>query len=241
MKRIAAALVSLAAAAALFAQDPPLGAPPGPSEESISVTGIARVTVKPDRFTFTGAVQTNAPTVEEAVSQNNVKTAAVIAALKKAGATDQEIRTSGFSIYPQQEFTQGQAPRVVGYQVANSITVTKKELADAGKLLQAAVNAGMNEASGLQFVVSNPAAGREEGLRGAFEDARAKAALLAQAAGRTLGRALIINEGNTAATMPPPRPMAVRAMSAKMETGEVPVESGTQEVVYNVSVVFKMR
>ncbi len=134
---------------------------------------------------------------------------------------------------------QGHPPRIMGYQVSNSITVMRKDIAAAGRLLQVAISAGVNESSGLNFEVSDPIRGRDQGLRAAFDDARAKAALLAQAAGRILGRAVIITEGMESA--PPPRPM-MRGMMGKAEAvSEVPVESGTREVSYTVSVVFEMR
>lgn len=210
-------------------------------EETISVTGTGKATLAPDRFSFTVGVRTEAPTVEDAVSQNNTKTSAVIAALKRAGATDQEIRTANFSIYPQQVYAERQPPRITGYVVSNNITVTRREIATAGKLLQVAVSAGVNEASTLNFEVSDLARGRDQGLKAAYEDARAKANLLAVAAGRTLGRALIITEGS--APMPPPRPM-VRSMAVKAEAAmvaDVPVESGTNELSYTVSVVFALQ
>src|SRR5947199_192463 len=119
----------------------------------------------------------------------------VAGALKRAGAADNEIQTSGFSIYPQQDYVQGQPPRLIGYQVSNNITVTKKQIAEAGKLLQAAIAAGVNTSSGLAFSVADPARGRDQGLRAAFEDARAKATLLATAAGRSIGPALAITDG----------------------------------------------
>lgn len=211
-----------------------------PREETVTVSGTGRANLAPDRFTFTAGVRTTAPTVEDAVNQNNTRVANVIAALKKAGATEQEIRTSNFSIYPQQVYEQGQPPRVTGYQVMNSITVTKKDPAAAGKLLQTAISGGVNEASALSFEVSDPSRGRDEGLRAAFADAHAKAALLASAAGRTLGRALTIVEGNAPA---PPRPMqAVRTMAGIAAAAtEVPVETGQNELSYTVSVIFELQ
>ena len=231
---------SILAAANLFGQtvtQPPRE--PG-FQETISVTGTGRATLTPDRFSFTVGVRNTAPTVEDAVNQNNARVAAVVAALKKAGATPEEIRTSNFSIFPQQVYEQNQPPRVTGYQVANSITVTRKEIASAGRLLQVAIGAGVNESSSLDFEVSDPARGRDQGLRAAFEDARAKAALLAQAAGRSLGRAMLITEGGQ---VPQPRPMATRqVMMAKAEAvSEVPIESGTNELTYTVSVVFALQ
>ena len=218
---------------------PPREAPPIP--ETITVNGKGHVTLTPDRFTFTAGVQSTAPTVEEAVNENNTKMNAVIAALKKAGATDQEVRTSNFNIFPQQVYEQGKAPRVVGYQANNTVIVTKRDVAAASKLLQVALNAGVNETSGLNFEVSDPARGRDQGLRAAFDDARAQAALLAQAAGRSLGRAMTISTSASEAP-PPPRPVYAMAGVAKAEAvSQVPVESGSREITFYVTVVFEMR
>lgn len=214
---------------------------PQPMPETITVNGKGRVTLTPDRFTFTAGVQSSAPTVEEAVNENNTKMSAVIAALKKAGATDQEVRTANFTIYPQQVYEQGKSPRVVGYQANNTVIVTKRDVAAASKLLQVALNAGVNETSGLNFEVSDPARGRDQGLRAAFDDARSQAALLAQAAGRSLGRAMTIST-STSETPPPPRPVYAMAGAAKAEAvTQVPVESGSREMMFFVTVVFEMR
>jgi len=237
MKRILSALLLAAAPVVALAQPAP-----GPMQppEAVTVSGTGRVSLVPDRFSFTVGVQTNAPSVEEAVNANNARIVATIAALKKAGATDQEIRTAGFAIFPQQEYAQGSLPRLLGYQVTNSVTVTKKDIGAAGKLLQAAIANGVNTASGLNFEVSDPTRGRDQGLRLAFDDAKAKATVLAAAAGRTLGRAMTIGEGEEAP--PVPRPM-VRSMAMKAEAAvtEVPAEPGTQELTFTVTVAFELR
>ena len=213
--------------------------PPPPPLETVSVTGTGKASVTPDRYSFNAGVQSVAATVDDAVRENNQRVSDVIAALKKAGATANEIRTSNFSIYPQQDYQQGKLPRITGYQVNNSVTVTRDKVGDAGKLLQAALNAGVNTSSGLQFLVSDPSRGRDEGLRAAFADAKAKATSLALAAGRTIGRALTISEG----VEPARPPVAYRAMavSAQAASNEVPVESGTQEMSYTVTVTFELR
>lgn len=211
--------------------------------DSVSVTGSGHVTVIPDRFSFNATVQTIAPTVEEAVNENNTKVAAVIAALKGAGARPEEIQTTNFAIYPQQDYSQqqqGKLPKVIGYQVSNSIIVTRKQIADAGKLLQAAIAAGVNQTSGLSFSVSDPTRGRDEGMRAAFADARTKASLLAQAAGRTLGPAMTINEIGSSAP-PQPRPFAAGRVMAAQVAEPVPVESGSTELSFTVSVVFALK
>ena len=238
MKRFLFVALVLSATASV-AQMNPQPAPVPQPVDTVTVTGTGRTSVTPDRFTFNVGVQTVSATVDDAVAENNRRVAAVIAALKKAGASDRDIQTSQFAIYPQQDYQQGKLPRIVGYQVSNSVTVRSSKVGEAGRLLGIAVAAGVNHSSGINFEVSDPSLGRTQGLRAAFEDARAKAALLTGAAGRTLGPALIISEG---VQQNPPQPM-MRAMAqeARVESSDVPVEAGQQQQTYNVTVTFAMR
>ncbi len=237
------AIASLLALISTFAVAQTAGAPPRQEApiEMISVTGTGRVKLSPDRVRFTVGVETTAATPSEALAQNNRSVENVIAALKKAGAKSEEIQTSNFSIYPQFEYVENRRPRIIGYQVVNSVTVVRESTADAGKLLQAAVDAGVNQASGLTFFVADETRARQEGLRKAFADARAKAETLASAAGRTLGRAVAITEGSGQAPIYPPQPYAAKAMMAEARDASVPVEQGQQELAFTVSVVFEMR
>jgi uncharacterized protein YggE len=237
MKRFLSTLILVAGAAGALAQTPSIPIPP---PETVSVSGIGRSSVTPDRFSFTVGVQTVANTVDDAVSQNNKRVAAVIAALKAAGAQDKDLQTSNFNIFPQQDYQQGNLPRILGYQVSNTLTVRSTKVADAGRLLGVAIANGVNTSSGINFEVADPARGRDQGLRSAFDDAKAKAMLLAQAAGRALGRVMMISEG-VPPSQPQPYPMQrTMAMEARANA-DVPVESGTQEQLYTVSVVFELR
>jgi uncharacterized protein YggE len=203
--------------------------------ETVAVSGTGRVELTPDRAVFTVGVEAVGTTVAGALQETSARTSAIVAALRRLGAEDREIRTSHVSVYPRQEVG-NRPPRITGYQVSNAITVTRDDPAAVGKLLQAAVDAGANTVSGVGFMVSDPARGRDAGLQAAFADARAKAELLARAAGRTLGRAISITEGGG---FPPPAPMM--AGMAQARAVEVPVESGAEERSFTVSVVFELR
>ncbi len=241
MNRIAIASLLALISAAAGAQT--AGAPPRQEApvEMISVTGTGRVKLSPDRVRFNVGVETTASTPSEALAQNNRNIEKVIAALKKAGAKSDEIQTSNFSIYPQFEYVENRRPRIIGYQVVNNVTVIRESTADAGKLLQAAVDAGVNQASGLTFFVADETRARQEGLRKAFADAKAKAETLASAAGRSVGRAVAITEGSGQAPIYPPMAYAAKAMVAESRDSSVPVEQGSQELAFTVSVIFEMR
>jgi uncharacterized protein YggE len=238
MKRFLSAVILITSATSALAQTPSIPIPP---PETVSVSGTGRSSVVPDRFSFNVGVQTVALTVDDAVAENNKRVAAVIAALKAAGAQDKDIQTSNFNIWPQQDHQDGRQPRITGYQVINNVNVRSTKVADAGRLLGVAIGAGVNTSSGINFEVSDPARGRDQGLRSAFDDAKARATLLAQAAGRTLGRVLTISEG---AHSFPPQPYPYQRSTMAMEgrvAGDVPVEGGTTEQTYTVSVTFELR
>ena len=239
------AMIGLTAAAifggslALQAQTPP---GPVPREaatwQTLSVTGTGRVSLTPDRARFTVGVQTVAPSLAAATQENAARMTAILASLRQAGATDRELRTTGLSIYPQQSAEPGKQSRITGYQVSNNVAVTRNDPATIGTLLEAAVQAGANTVSGVNFTVSD-ARGKDIGLQAAFADAKAKADVLARAAGRTVGRALAITEGGAA--MPPgPMPMYRRAEMAQAASFAAPVESGAEEIAFTVSVVFAL-
>lgn len=242
MKRSVFAFVFLIAmsAAAQTTQLPAQASIRDFAADTISVTGVGKVTAAPDRVSFTAGVETSAPTVDDAVAQNNRRTAALLSALKAAGATEKDLRTSNFSVFPQYEYIENRRPRVVGFQVVNSVTVTRPKPEEAGRLLTAAVNAGANQVSGLTFSLNDQQAARNRGLQLAFEDARTKAQLLAAAAGRSVGRAISIVEG-TAPMERPPMFMRAQAMEAKAADMSVAVETGVEELAFNLSVVFELK
>lgn len=236
MKRFLIGCITIICAASAFAQTPAPAT--AMAWETVSASGMGRASVTPDRFSFNVGVQTVGNTVEDAVAQNNKRVAAVLAALKAAGAQEKDIQTANFNIYPQQDYREGQQPRILGYQVSNTVTVRSTKVADAGRLLGIAIGAGVNTASGINFEVADQTRGRDQGLRAAFNDAKAKATLLAQAAGRTLGRVLTVSEGAHSA---PPQPYAFQRAAAMEARADVPIESGTQEQTFTVSVTFALQ
>src|SRR6185503_4675072 len=70
--------------------------------DSVSVSGIGKVMLTPDRASFSAGVQTLAASVQVALQENSARVTAIVAALRKLGLADKDIRTSQVSVYPQQ-------------------------------------------------------------------------------------------------------------------------------------------
>jgi uncharacterized protein YggE len=193
-------LVALAALAVL--SPGPLGgrpafaavgvSPAGDFRESVLVDGTGEVSGNPDLLTADLAVETVAATVGEALDQANTAATRMRDTLIQAGVASSDLQTSNLSISSRVNDAQA----IVGYTVSQGLTVKIRNLRRAGELLSAAIAAGGDAArlNDVSFAIDNDAALLAEARRKAFADARQKAELYAQEAGRPLGRVLNVSE-----------------------------------------------
>ncbi|HEV7280911.1 MAG TPA: SIMPL domain-containing protein [Pirellulaceae bacterium] len=212
---------------------------------TIEVTGEGKVSAKPDLAVVTAGVTTQAPQAQEALAQNNEAMTQVVATLKDRGVAAKDIQTSQFDVSPvyehnrDQAFNQGrerqEAPKLVAYRVTNQVTVDVRKIDELGQILDALVQAGGNDISGIQFAVDDPAKLLEEARAKAVQEGRRRAETLAQAADVQLGPVLRIQESG--AGFPQPTPYRSRQM-AFAAAESVPIESGEQEFTVTVNLTY---
>lgn len=203
----------------------------------IQVTGSGTATVAPDMALLSLTVTREAATAREALDANNQAMAAVIAEMRDAGIAERDLQTSGFSItpryvYPKQDNDRPEPPRIVGYEVSNSLALRIRDLARLGPLLDRSVSLGVNQGGNVTFTNDDPSAALTKARKDAVAEALAKAATLAEAAHVGVGRILEITETTSA---PGPEPM-LRKMA--MEASAVPVATGENSYTVTVSVTF---
>ena len=225
-----AALIALAVPAAAAAQaDAPLR---GTRLEVVATGEVSRV---PDVARIGAGVVTNAPTASAAIEQNARQMAAVRAALKRAGITDRDIQTSTLSLYPDYRQEPNQSPQITGYRASNEVTVTFRDIAASGRILDALVSQGANQLNGPNLGIDKPEAALDEARVKALAAARARAELYARAAGKKVTRMVAISETGSAA--PGPRPMYRMAAAAQDSTV---VEPGSQTLSVTLNVTFEL-
>jgi uncharacterized protein YggE len=162
---------------------------------TLSLSAHGEVNVAPDKAAITLGVQTKAPTAAEAMRQNAEQMTMVMAALRRAGVADKDIRTSNISLAPQYDYQQNQAPRLTGYEATNDVSVTVDDLTRLGPAIDAVTTAGANQLYGISFGLKDPGAAEDAARREAVEALRAKAVLYAQATGYHIGRLISLSEG----------------------------------------------
>lgn len=231
MKRIAFAAGLVLVAAALAGVLRPEGASavdPVPTTDSVTVTGTGVVTAVPDRAQISAGVESRATTARAALQANAAAMEKVIDALKARGGTDVTTQTVSLSTAFDE---QGQPNGFVASNVASAET----SLSGAGALIDAAVAAGANTIYGPSLSRSDADALYDQALEKAVADAKERAALLAKAAGRELGRVTALVESGAVET-----PMFAAKREAAADAG-TPVVSGGQETSASVSVTYELR
>lgn len=208
-----------------------------PREPVINVAGEGEASVAPDMAILSLAVVRNAETAAAALSANSAAMGEILSALKLGGVADRDMQTSNFSIFPQYRHNDPkngvvEPPRVVGYEVSNTLTLKVRDLKKLGGIIDQSVKLGVNQGGQIAFTNDDSSKTMAEARKAAVADAVARAKTLAEAAGVKLGRVLEISE-NQMRPMPP-QPMVRMSMAKEMAGDSVPVASG--ENTYNVTV-----
>jgi len=204
---------------------------------TISVTGLGEVTATPDIAHATVGVRTVAKTARAALSENSTTMAAVLDALRSRGIADRDMRTTNVSLHPRwrtEVMENGTRAQVLtGYEAANLLRVTCRDLSKLGELLDALAGAGANEMRGISFDIDDKGKLMDEARAIAVRNARVKAQLYAREAGVSLGAVLSISEAGVSTPTHRNRAMAEMAVAAS-----VPIAEGELTVSASVSMTF---
>lgn len=213
--------------------------------EGIVIRTEAEVRVRPDIATLQAGVVTEGKTAAEALGQNTPALAKLIEAAKAAGIPASDIATSQVSLIPRMtQPTNGPGPRppraptIDGYEARTGLTVTVRDIAKAGPLIDALVKAGANDMSGISFGIADESKAKDEARRKAAEAARARAELHAKALGVKVGELVSIVEAEAEA---PGRPMGdVRAFRMASAGAPMQVEPGELTVTAALRTVWRI-
>ena len=129
---------------------------------------------------------------------NSEKMRRVFEALKRAGVNERDIATSYLSLQPNYDFDpQTRQRRDNGYQVSNQVNIATSDIDGVGVLIDALLEAGLNNIQNVNFTVRDRDAAQDKARRAAIRKARDKAEDMAEAAGVELGALLVVTEGTS--------------------------------------------
>lgn len=202
----------------------------------IWVSGLGEVEVTPDLAILRLGVEATASTVEAARSQAADAMGAVMTALLENNVVQEDIQTQWFSIYPVRKWIEAGEEVLIGYRVTNTVAVKVRDVANAGLIIDAAVNAGGDfiRAQGISFTIDDPSPYLTQARQEAMADAKAKAEQLASLAGVTLGMPTYISEDGGSI---PTRDFGLRGMY-EVAGVDTPISPGELQVRLTVQVAY---
>lgn len=183
----------------------------------LSVTAQGEASVSPDLAIVSFAVSGDGEELGPVREDVNRRSSAVLEALRMVGVAERDINAPDVGIHPQYDFRKGQ--RLIGYRVSRDMSAKVRELERLGEVLDGIVGAGANEVHGAQMSAADPSAAEHAALEAAMAAARAKAEVLAAAAGVTLGPVARIEEDADRAAIPMPRIRMMGAMAESADAG----------------------
>jgi uncharacterized protein len=218
---------------------------------TLSLTGTATTMVKPDKVTVSLGLETTNKTANAALAANSKIMNKVIDALKAGtGVKDNETSTSSFSISPNYNYSQSSSNTatrtiIIGFTVSNSIQIQSTNINNTSKWIDTAIAAGANTVDRIDFILSDKKLEETKTnlIKQAMQDARAKADIVASAAGMKVAgvRSINLNEFAIQPPFPPPPIPLAKQSLAVAEARPTPIISGQQEVTTNVGVIFIIR
>ncbi len=208
----------------------------------ISVSGEAKEEVAPDQAVLSGQLVSKAKQLAAAKQENDKLAERVLAVAKQFDIPKEKVSASNVYISPEYTYNnKTNKQELIGYIVTRNLSITMDKLEIHERVLSALIENGIEQVNGVSFSISNPEARMDKLRVKAVQNARARAQMLAEAAGAKLGKVFSINM--VGSTSPQPMLRAPRAMMAKAEMADssvAPSLPGMNTLSESVSVTFEM-
>ncbi len=206
------------------------------SSQGVTVQATGTVKVVPDGVSFNFAVSVLAQSSETAMSDASASAEKVRAALDAEGVAEDDIATQNISVYPEYASSSTGTQTLSGYRAQQVFTVTLRDTAKAGEVVDSVIAAGGNslQVYGVTPTLLDTEGAVAEAREAAIKSAKEKAKDYAGLVDEDLGSVVYINEINSPSS---PVPLMVGdAGSAELSMTKTVVNLGTQEVSVTVEV-----
>ncbi len=155
------------------------------ADDQITVSGTATVQIEPDMVIVTLGVTFSSEEVLIAQQEANVVINQVVDVLtSELEIAPEDVATTQYRINENYEYNpQTGRSEKKGYSATVLLSVCVRDIDKAGAVIDAAMKAGANELSGLEFMSSDQRDARDQALTLAVQDGMRKAKVIAAAAG----------------------------------------------------------
>ncbi|WP_060210131.1 SIMPL domain-containing protein [Sporosarcina koreensis] len=146
----------------------------------ITVVGHGDIFIEPNIATVQLEVVTVNEQLSEAQRENATDMNNVIQSLLRLGIPRENIQTVSYNIFPKYDYVNGEQI-FRGYEVNNAISVKITDIQQVGRVIDTAVENGVNRVSNIQFTVEDTERYKQEAIVRALRNAQTKARTIADA------------------------------------------------------------
>lgn len=227
------------------------GRPGVPATDTVTVQGSGQATLPPDVARVSFTVENKAATVADAQAVTTKQANAVLDFVKGQGVAEKDVKTLSYNISPQYSYPNpcplggicpdySGAPKIIGYQVSETVQVTVRDLAKVGAFLAGLGKLEVQNVNGPAFALDDATAGYNAARADAIDKAKTQAKLLARQLGVHLGK--IVNFSESSGGYPYPMysmGMGGEADSKAASAPNIPVGENTYNA--SVSITYEIR
>lgn len=157
---------------------------------TIAVSGMAEQEVAPDKAYVDVGINVRADDAETARTQEAQIASQIRRALLGLAITDNDLQNTSYYLYQEYKVDRNGVRTADKYVLDSSIKVTVKDLDKLSQVIDNVVEAGATNISNITYALSTQNIIQRQLLATAVENARDKAAVVANAGSRTLGNML---------------------------------------------------
>lgn len=157
---------------------------------TIAVSGMAEQDVAPDMAYIDVGINVRADDAETARTQEAQIASQIRRALLGLAITDNDLQNTSYYLYQEYKVDRNDVRTADKYVLDSSIKVTVKDLDKLSQVIDNVVEAGATNISNITYALSTQNIIQRQLLATAVENARDKAAVVANAGSRTLGNML---------------------------------------------------
>jgi uncharacterized protein YggE len=147
------------------------------AKPTLEVSGRAEIKTAPDTVVLTPGIFSRNNKASRAFDDNQTKMANVLSKLELLGIPRSKVLTSSLSISP--VYRQDNSGKVDYYTVSRYLRIVQDDLGNISPILDALVDAGVEDVGSIQFQVKNMEEKRKEAMESAAKDCRDRGETLA--------------------------------------------------------------
>lgn len=209
------------------------------TERTLALEARGKVVTRPDIAATTIGMTSSGETVGQAQEANTKVMNNLISKLKALGVEDKDIKTTNYNIYPQYDYLENEGRVLKGYDVNQNVTIKIRDLDKVNAVIALAGEVGANNVGGLEFTIDDMEVYLTEARRDAMDKIIAKMNNLRDLIGIKFVDVVSYNEYSGGSG---PYPIyETKALDYGIGGAAPVIESGSTDVILNVSIVFEIK